>query len=377
MRSENKRADLLAGQRLMVGFDGIELNQELRTLIKDMKIGGIILFAGNIKSANQVMTLCKSAQEYAESCNLPPLFIAVDQEGGDVARLKKPDFTEFQGNPHIMDLKSAKEFATVTANELKAVHINMDLAPVMDSIPEIPESGEVERDHTNAATLPYNGHALTGTTKSESPIITTSLEDSHIKFRSIMASRVFPGSPENVGKLGSHVIETLQNSGIMAVAKHFPGIGRTTKDSHLELPILDADKELMKKSDLIPFQYAIKSNVAGIMLSHILYSAMDREWPASLSYDIARRLLRDQMGYQGVVMTDDLDMKAIRCDIRTSVRQILNAEIDITLICHKGADIETAFQEIKSLISTDKILYNKGVESAQRIAALKKAYLRS
>jgi len=352
MRSEDKTADLLAGQRLMVGFEGTELNQELKTLIKEIKVGGIILFAANIRSANQVKTLCQSAQEYAISSDLPPLFIAVDQEGGEVARLRKPDFTEFKGNPHIMDLDSARKFATITAKELKAVYINMDLAPVMDSLPEAPESGEVEREQTNAGTVSY-------------------------EFRSIMANRVFPGSTENVGKLGSHVIETLQNSGIMAVAKHFPGIGRTTKDSHLELPVLDADQKLMETSDLIPFKAAIKSNVAGIMLSHTLYSKIDNEWPASLSYNIAKTVLRDQMGYQGVVMTDDLDMKAIRCDIRTSVRQILNAEVDLTLICHKGADIQTAFHEIKTLISNDEIFYRKGVESGDRIAALKALYLKS
>ncbi len=192
-----------------------------------------------------------------------------------------------------------------------------------------------------------------------------------------MINRAFPGTPENVAKLGSCVIDTLQKNGIMAVAKHFPGIGRTTKDSHLELPVLDAkdvDQRLMEQSDFIPFKAAIKSNVAGIMLSHILYSAIDNEWPASLSYNIAKTLLRDEMGYQGVVMTDDLDMKAIRCDIKTSIRQILNAEVDITLICHKGTGIETAFMEIRNLISTDEKFHRKAIASSQRIASLKKAY---
>lgn len=344
MTPENRDFDLLAGQRLMVGFEGAELNQELKTLIKDIKVGGIILFADNIRSADQVRNLCISAQEYAKLCNLPPLFIAVDQEGGKVARLRSPYFTEFKGAPHITDLDNAEDFAATTAKELKSVHINMDMAPVMDSIPE------VEADN------------VTGTSVSDT-------------FRSIMADRVFPGSPENVGKLGAHVIDRLQQGGIMAVAKHFPGIGRTTKDSHLELPVLDADQSLMEKSDLIPFRAAIKSNVAGIMLSHILYSKIDSEWPASLSYNIAKRVLRDQMGYKGVVMTDDLDMKAIHYDIKISIRQLLNAEVDIALICHKGADIETAFQKIRTLISTDDTLYMKGVESSRRIESLKQRYL--
>ncbi|MBF0258021.1 MAG: beta-N-acetylhexosaminidase [Desulfamplus sp.] len=337
MRSQNENIDLLAGQRLMVGFEGTDLNGELKTLISDIKVSGIVLFAGNIKSAKQVKNLSFSAQEYAKSCNLPPLLIAVDQEGGEVARLKTPDFKEFPGNPHITDIESAENFATITAKELKAVHINMDLAPVLDIIPE-----------------------------------TNDISD---RFKSIMVNRVFPGSPENVGKLGSYIIETFQKNGIMAVAKHFPGIGRTTKDSHIELPVLNANKKLMERSDLIPFMAAIKSNVSAIMLSHILYTELDSEWPASLSFNIAKTLLRDQMGYQGVIMTDDMDMKAIRFDIKTSIRQILNAEVDMALICHKGPSIENALHEIKALISNDEHLYKKGIESYHRIASLKKRYL--
>ncbi|MBF0229366.1 MAG: glycoside hydrolase family 3 protein [Desulfamplus sp.] len=336
---------LLAGQRLMVGFEGVELNSELKALIKDIKVAGIILFAINIKSAAQVKELCKSAQDYAKSCNLPPLFIAIDQEGGKVARLKKPDFTEFQGNPYIKDIDDAKYFATITSKELKSVNINMNFAPVMDFIPE-------PKDIPN-------------------------IDDLRDKFESIMINRAFHGTPENVAKLGSCVIDTFQKSGIMAVAKHFPGIGRTTRDSHLELPILggEVDRKLMELSDLIPFKAAIKSNVAGIMLSHILYSALDNELPASLSYNIAKKLLRDEMGYQGIVMTDDLDMKAIKFDIPTSITHILNAEVDIALICHKGAAIETAFNEIKTLIATDEKLHQKAIESSQRIDSLKRIYL--
>lgn len=337
MTQQNNDIDLLSGQRLMVGFEGTQLNSDLKTLIRDLKVGGIILFAGNIESAPQVRELCRSSQAYAQECRLPPLFIAVDQEGGCVARLKQPDFTPFPGNPHIRDLKAATCFAETTATELKGVHINMNFAPVVDCIPNEQESPK--------------------------------------DFESIMVKRAFPGTPETVGRLGSQVIQTLQQQGVMAVAKHFPGIGRTTKDSHLELPVLDADLNLLKSSDLIPFKAAVRTGVAGIMLSHILYSKLDKEWPASISCKIAKELLRDKLGYQGVVMTDDLDMKAIQCGIGTSVRQMLNAEVDMALICHKGPDIANAFQCIKTLISADDLLLRKAVESWNRIEALKKAYL--
>lgn len=359
MLSENQRIDLLAGQRLMVGFEGTWLNQELKTLIRDIKVAGIILFAGNIKSAEQVKALCGSAQDYAKSCELPPLFIAVDQEGGAVARLKKPDFTEFPGNPYIADIESAATFATITANELKSVKINMNFAPVMDVLP---------------ASREFLANRITG----NSDLNKVSENNLEHCFESIMANRAFPGRPENVAKLGVCVINTLQENGIMAVAKHFPGIGRTTRDSHLELPVInadEADQNLMEISDFLPFKAAIGSGVAGIMLSHILYSAIDSDWPASLSCNIAKKLLRDQMGYQGVVMTDDLDMKAIRYDIKTSIKQILNADVDITLICHKGPAIETAFMEIRHLLATEEEFYKKAIESSQRIASLKRAYL--
>lgn len=327
--------ELVAGQRLMVGFEGTALNDELKTLIGELKVGGIILFACNIESASQVRRLCRDAQDYALSQNLPPLIIAVDQEGGSVARLKEPDFTHFPGNAHINETASAERFACVTSKELLSVHINMNYAPVIDVIPnknEMPEG-----------------------------------------FKSVMAKRAFPGTPQQVGKLGAKVIEGLQKNGIMAVAKHFPGIGRTTLDSHLTLPVLDAPADLLMATDLAPFRAAIAAGVSGIMLSHILYSNIDDTWPASLSYTIAKLLLRDEMGYDGVIMTDDLDMKAIRYDIETSIHQIMVAEVDLALICHKGPDIEKAFHCLMEGMSKEERLLKTGLASFHRIERLKRA----
>ncbi|MEA1968129.1 MAG: glycoside hydrolase family 3 N-terminal domain-containing protein [Thermodesulfobacteriota bacterium] len=321
----------LAGQRIMAGFDGTVLNNEIKYLIKNLKIGGLILFSRNIESPDQVKDLCSSAQEFTLFCNLPPLFISIDQEGGDVARLKHPFFTLFPGNPQIKEKNDAINFAAVTAHELKAINVNMNLAPVMDYAPE--------------------------------------------ESNSIMKNRAFCGSPEKVAKLGTYIINELQKQGIMACAKHFPGIGRTILDSHLHLPVLDADRELLKKTDLIPFLAAKENNVCAIMLSHILYTEIDKKWPASLSPEIAKKWLRDEIGFQGIVMTDDLDMKAVKHDIKTSVKQILKSEIDITLICHKGPDIETAFKEIHRTISEEKYFFTKGVESFKRILKAKTTYL--
>jgi beta-N-acetylhexosaminidase len=161
----------------------------------------------------------------------------------------------------------------------------------------------------------------------------------------------------------------------MAVAKHFPGIGRTIKDSHFHLPVLNHDLKTLEQSDILPFKDAIKNNVSGIMLSHISYPKLDNKWQASLSPAIAKDLLRNQIGFNGLVMTDDLDMKAIKHDMKTCICQILKSDIDIALICHKGPDIDTAFNEIIKLINQNENFYRACEQSIQRILKYKKKYL--
>ena len=321
-----------AGQRLMVGFDGTELNAELKFLIDTLKVGGIILFSRNLIDPEQIKNLCVSMQSYARSCDQPPLLIAIDQEGGQVARLKEP-FTQFPGNSKMKGPDDAVFFAKTTATELSEVGINMNMAPVLDVAPE--------------------------------------------GINSVMAERAFGPDPGWVSEQGRVVIEHLQAENIMAVAKHFPGIGRTVLDSHFELPDLDIDVDAMQGFDLFPFKTAISHDVAGIMLSHIRYTRIDPDWPASLSKTIADDLLRKQMGYDGVVMTDDLDMGAIakHYDLNTAIRQILSADIDMTLICHAGPDIENAFREILDVQRRSQSLKAKGMNSLERIMRLKKKYL--
>ena len=322
----------MAGQRLMLGFDGIDLNDDLRHMIRDLGAGGLILFKRNIETPDQVKALCESCRAYAASCGLPPLFIAMDQEGGTVARLREP-FTLFKGNPYIETLEEARHFAAVTAWELKSIGVNMNFAPVLD----------VAGDNGN----------------------------------SIMKDRAFKGTPERVAFLGAEVIRTFQNNGILAVAKHFPGIGRTVKDSHFFLPVLDMDLPVLETSDLIPFMAAKDEGVSGIMLSHILYPKLDEKWPASLSPFIAKDLLRGSMGYEGLVMTDDLDMKAIEKDIEICIRQILSSGIDMALICHKGPNIDKAYHEIRRLLREDEALSALGKKSIDRILRVKRKYLGS
>ena len=324
--------EILAGQRLMVGFDGTEFDADLQYMIVELKVGGIILFSRNLEAPEQVARLCRDCQDAAASQGLPPLFVAIDQEGGQVARLKPP-FTQFAGNPAMAGKQDAVEFARVTAAELKQIGVNMDMAPVLDvAAPDVD---------------------------------------------SVMAGRAFGSDPQWVADMGLTVIEHLQRRGIMAVGKHFPGIGRTVLDSHLALPDLEIDARTLAGADLIPFEAAIAGKVAGIMLSHIRYTGIDPVWPASLSPAVCADLLRRQMGYQGLVMTDDLDMGAIKpaYDIATAIRQIVRADVDIALICHKGPDIEAAFETIRRTLTDDPQSARMGRRAVRRIIALKRTYL--
>ncbi len=324
--------EVTAGQRLMVGFDGTGFNDDLKFLIGSLKVGGLILFSRNLETPEQIRQLCHDCQDYARSCELPPLFIAIDQEGGQVARLKAP-FTQFAGNPAMTGPSDAVDFARVTARELGDIGVNMDMAPVLDIAPENSDS--------------------------------------------VMAGRAFGSDPQWVSTMGLTVIEHLQQRGIMAVAKHFPGIGRTVLDSHLALPDLKIDVEALTAFDLIPFKHAIQGQVAGIMLSHIRYTGIDPVWPASLSPAITADLLRRQMGYDGLVMTDDLDMGAIKpaYTITTAIDQILLSDVDIALICHKGPDIEAACNRIRRSIAENTDLAHMAERSLERIMRLKARYL--
>lgn len=320
-----------AGQRMIVGFDGTEFNDDLEFLICDLKVGGIILFARNIMIPDQVEKLCADVQVFAKKCEQPALFIAIDQEGGVVSRLKEP-FTQFpSGNPGMKTVDDAVAFARITADELNGIGVNMNMAPVLDVQPA--------------------------------------------DFESVMEKRVFPGNEKFIATMGSAMISEFQDNGIMAVAKHFPGIGRTTLDSHLILPELDCDYDEFRKKDLLPFEQSIKDNVAGMMMSHIQYNFIDPDWPASLSVKVVKGLLRTQLNYQGVVMTDDLDMKAVKTDIRTSVNRIIEAEVDIALICHKGEDIENAFNTFLHDIKKSEENRQQSLKSVERVMALKRKFM--
>ena len=319
----------MAGQRLMAGFHGTTLNSDLRFLIDTIGVCGIILFSRNIESAHQLRDLCAAAADYGASAGLSRLLIAVDQEGGSVARLKPPQFEYLPGAPELTDEADAETHAVAAAQQLRRMHINMNMAPVLDVAP--PE------------------------------------------FDSIMNDRIYGRDPDRVSRMGRAVIRGLRNGGVLPVAKHFPGIGRTTSDSHVDRPDLDVSPESLENYDLIPFREAIRTDVSGIMLSHIRYPAIDGVWPASLSTIIARDLLRKKLGYTGVVFTDDLEMGAVSkyYDITCIMGRVLETETDVALICESCRLTGKAFEAMCRHMADSPTHVEKAEHSIRRISALK------
>jgi beta-N-acetylhexosaminidase len=320
----------LAGRRLMVGFDGTEVSQDLKYLIREVGVSGIILFKKNIESPRQIRELTRSAQKYALSLENEPLFIAVDQEGGEVARLRGPSFTEFPGNP-----ADARRFAEVAASELASVGINMDMAPVLDVVP--------------------------------------------VGLAGVMAGRSFGSDPIRVSQLGRVIVSHLQRNGVMSVAKHFPGMGRALNDPHRDPAGLEISLPEMERSDLIPFNDAITGGVSGIMLSHLVYGGIDPGWPASLSGKIARDLLQEKMGFKGLVLTDDLDMGAIHAyyPVEILAERILEAQIDIALICHRTEKIENLFDAIRKAHRKSSDVKRLGIGSHRKISRVKQSFIKN
>jgi len=320
----------------MTGLPCPILDKDTETLIRNFNPAGIILFSRNIEDPLQLATLCRDLQDAAVKYHGMPLFISIDQEGGRVARLKAP-FTIFPGNEAIgkdeNPLERAKEFGYTTATEMKLVGLNMNLAPVLDV-----RKGETERH-------------LTG--------------------------RTFSENHKTVAVLGAVVIKALQDNGIMAVAKHFPGLGRADMDPHYHLPVIKSEKEDIEKLNLHPFRSAIRARVAGIMTSHALYPSLDPEKPATLSSIILSDLLRDRMGFKGLIITDDLEMGAITGN-RSVAQAALNsflAGADILLVCKEQQGLLDGIDLIRNKILSREIREEQLDQSISRIMTAKRKYI--
>jgi beta-N-acetylhexosaminidase len=283
------------GRLAIVGFTGHSVPDDLRRLAAEFDLGGVIYFARNIVDPRQVAELSRESAALARDW---PFWISVDQEGGRVARLKRP-FTEWPPASTLGrsgDERLTARFAAALAAELRAVGITLDYAPVLDV-------------HTNPA----------------NPVI---------------GDRALAERAEDVARLGRMVVRGLQSAGVAACGKHFPGHGDTSTDSHEVLPVVEHDRARLDAVELVPFRAAIAEGVATIMTAHVLVPALDRERPASLSPAVIDGLLKKALGYAGVVISDDLGMKAVSATMSLADASVeaVSAGADAVLFCNSTAD---------------------------------------
>jgi beta-N-acetylhexosaminidase len=321
------------GQLLVVGFDGYAMNDNINNLIKDNKVGGVILFSKNVENSNQLFSLTNSIKTM-NAQNKIPLFISVDEEGGRVSRMpseiKKLPTNKVIGKRNDGDF--SYNIGKIIGEELKTFGFNMDFAPVLDinSNPNNPVIGD----------------------------------------------RSFGNNIDIINKLGIKTMEGMVSSNIIPVAKHFPGHGDTSVDSHVGLPVVNKNLMQLNDFELIPFNEAIKNNVDAIMVSHILLNKIDADFPASMSKVIITDILRENLKFQGVVITDDMTMGAIikYYDIGDASVKSINAGSDLILVCH-GYDNELkVINSLKLAVQNKIITEDRLNESVYRILRLKEKY---
>jgi beta-N-acetylhexosaminidase len=324
------------GRLFIGGIPGPELDADTINLIKNYHLGGIILFSRNVEDPIQLARLCRDIQRVSMENSGIPLFLAIDQEGGRVARLKRP-FTQSPGNAAIGENpnpeESALDFAITTAREMSLVGLNMNMAPVLD-----------------VAQVNMDSH-LMGRSFSQDPLLVT--------------------------KLGKIVINTLQQGGIMAVAKHFPGLGKSDLDPHRHLPTINATFEEMGSVHLTPFAGAIEANVSAIMSSHAVYPTLEPGIPATLSRKIMTGLLREKMRFCGLIISDDLEMGAIAKErgLPEGAADAFEAGIDLLLICKNQSLLLDSIELIRDKVLKGDISYERLERSSERIATYKKRFL--
>jgi len=324
-------------QMFMVTLHGSVLTEEGAAFLQRYQPGLVVLFTSNAGTPDAVTRLTNSYQQTITQAGGAPLLIAVDQEGGVVTRL--PDgFTMFPAPVLITaaGTELAYETGRATAEELAAVGVNMNLAPVTDL--------ETYRDN---------------------PII---------------ARRSFGSDPQMVGETVSAYIQGSQSLNVLSTVKHFPGHGDTREDSHGTLPVLDLSRERLETVELVPFQQAIEAGVAAVMVAHIDYTALDSvpNLPASLSPDIVTGLLRNDMGFDGLIMTDAMDMNAVDLyyNFYDAVVMAINAGVDVVSM---GPGIglpvvEAAIQRVVDEVNAGNILESRLDESIERILATKERF---
>ena len=323
---------LALGQRLAVGFDGLTVPEEYRALVRRHKVGNAILFRRNAASLQQLRALCAGLRELIEGETGHPPFIMIDEESGSVSRLA-PIAGE---TPSAMAIgatgseANAEAIGSLIGARLRAAGINLNMAPVLDC-------------WSNPA-------------------------------NSVCGNRMFSADPERVGAFGAAYIRGLHAHGILACGKHFPGHGDTDVDSHLDLPVIDKPAEAIRRTELVSFRRAMEKGLDSIMSAHIVLPAFEKEHiPATLSRAVMTGLVRDELGFEGLVLSDGMEMNGVTklFPIPEGTRRALSAGVDICLICHSPADAAATCEHIAASAAEGRFDLNENRAHCQRILARK------
>ena len=303
------------GQRLVVGFDGLEVPPEYVELVKRYKVGNALLFRRNVKSYTQLKALCASLRELiVKETGIEP-FIMIDEECGSVSRLADiaAETPCALGIGATGDPENAYQIGRLIGEELRAVGINFNLAPVMDCL-------------TNPA--------------------------------SALGNRAFSDRPEKVAEYGTAYMRGVQETGVFACAKHFFGLGDSATDSHLGLPVLNKTAEEIENCELVSFRAAIDAGIKGVMSAHLVCPAFEPERiPGTVSRKIMTGLLREKLGFRGISLTDGMEMNAVMdlYGIEEGTRRALAAGVDMALICHSEEQATAACEHIYQAIENGRM----------------------
>lgn len=294
------------GQLLIAGFYETEAGEEARSYIQDYHVGGLILYGRNVESAQQLTDLTNGLKALVGDG--VPLFLSTDQEGGMVERMPP----EIQKLPNAYDVSDPAAFGSALGTECAAFGLNTDFAPSLD-----------------IWSNPNN---------------------------TVIGRRAFGSDAETVTQRGLACLTAMEESGTIPVVKHFPGHGDTDTDSHVGLPVVDKTREELLEMELLPFQAAIDAGAPAVMVGHILMTQIDPDKPATLSSEVVTGLLREELGFDGVVFTDDLTMGAVTQNYGLGEAAVLAVEAgcDVLLVCHEAGSVDQVYTALLDAVDTGR-----------------------
>ena len=333
------------GQMLLFGWQGATeaesrtVNSHAAALIDELNVGGVIMMSRNVSPPEQMRLTLGQMQSHAREHGLPPLFVATDQEGGRVTRLTPPDYKPTRSAWQVGQTGAPEQARTSgreIGEELAYVGINWDFAPVLD----------------------VNNNL-------DNPVI---------------GNRSYGDDPALVARMGVAAMQGLQDdAGVLACGKHFPGHGDTDTDSHQALPRIAHGRARLDEIELVPFRAAFAAGLAAVMTSHILFPALDRELPATLSPAILTGLLRHEMGFDGLIITDCLEMRGVADGWGAAEAAVLAAVAgaDILLCCHTWETQRAIRDALIDAVKSGRVTQTRIDESLSRITRAKERWVAS